>query len=88
MTLHPTVLWAQRADFVYLTVELVDIEVSSLSSCCVISNRHCFKATPTIELTADKFHFKGKGEKEQKEYECELQFFKPVDPKVTRYFRF
>ncbi|SAM00558.1 hypothetical protein [Absidia glauca] len=66
MTLHPTVLWAQRAEFVYLTVELVDIQ-----------------AQPTIELTADKFHFKGKGEKEQKEYECELQFFKPVDPKKS-----
>lgn len=27
MPLHPTVLWAQRADVVYLTVEISDIKV-------------------------------------------------------------
>ncbi|KAI8331485.1 HSP20-like chaperone [Chlamydoabsidia padenii] len=65
MTLHPTVLWAQRAEYVYLTVELTDI------------------TDPVIELTADKFHFKGKGEKEQKEYECEIEFLKSVDPQKS-----
>ena len=28
MPLHPTVLWAQRNDVIYLTVQLVDITVS------------------------------------------------------------
>jgi prostaglandin-E synthase len=28
MSLHPTVLWAQRADVIYLTVEVADIKVS------------------------------------------------------------
>lgn len=29
MTLHPSVLWAQRADVIYLTVEISDIKVIS-----------------------------------------------------------
>ena len=31
MSLHPTVLWAQRADVLYLTVEISDIKVKFVS---------------------------------------------------------
>ncbi|KAG1449730.1 hypothetical protein G6F56_008559 [Rhizopus delemar] len=60
MPLHPTVLWAQRADLVYLTVEISDI--------------HEHK----VDLKENKIVFKGKGEKEQNEYEAEIEFYGPV----------
>ncbi|KAI9496545.1 HSP20-like chaperone [Zychaea mexicana] len=61
MTLHPTVLWAQRNDLIYLTVQLVDI------------------TKPQIDVKPERFHFKGKGEKEQNEYEAEIEFYGPID---------
>jgi len=36
MPLHPTVLWAQRADVLYLTVEISDIKVSYCCCCLYI----------------------------------------------------
>ncbi|CAO3589186.1 unnamed protein product [Absidia cylindrospora] len=66
MPLHPTVSWAQRADFIYLTVNLSDI------------------TEPKINLTSDRFQFKGKGEKEQNEYECEIEFFNSVDVEKSK----
>ncbi|KAI8142741.1 HSP20-like chaperone [Fennellomyces sp. T-0311] len=61
MPLHPTVLWAQRKDCIYLTVQLIDI------------------TKPEINVKPESFHFKGKGEKEQNEYEADLEFYGPVD---------
>ncbi|ORX44954.1 HSP20-like chaperone, partial [Hesseltinella vesiculosa] len=66
MPLHPNVTWAQRADFVYLTVNLSDI------------------IDPQIDLTSEKFYFKAKAEKEQKEYECEIEFFQPINVEKSR----
>ncbi|EIE78640.1 hypothetical protein G6F46_003630 [Rhizopus delemar] len=61
MPLHPTVLWAQRANLLYLTVEISDIKEHK------------------VDLTENKLVFKGKGEKEQNEYEAEIEFFAPVN---------
>lgn len=87
MTLHPTVSWAQRAEFIYLTVNVSDITVSTChlypSSLPVTPFSFTYQE-PTIDLTADRFYFKCKGEKEQNEYECELEFLKPVDVEVGR----
>ncbi|KAI8338568.1 HSP20-like chaperone [Chlamydoabsidia padenii] len=66
MTLHPTVTWAQRAEFIYLTVNVSDIK------------------EPKLDLTADKFQFKCKGEKEQNDYECEIEFLKPIDVEKSK----
>ncbi|CAO3592999.1 unnamed protein product [Absidia cylindrospora] len=66
MTLHPIVSWAQRAEFIYLTVNVTDI------------------TEPKVSLTADCFHFKGKGEKEQNEFECEIEFLKPIDVEKSK----
>ncbi|KAI7850814.1 HSP20-like chaperone [Circinella umbellata] len=66
MPLHPTVLWAQRNDLIYLTVQLVDI------------------TKPQIDVTSERFHFKGKGEKEQNEYEAEIEFYGPVDVEKSK----
>ncbi|KAI8640391.1 HSP20-like chaperone [Parasitella parasitica] len=66
MPLHPTVLWAQRADVVYLTVEISDIK------------KH------TVDLTEKKLTFKGTGEKEQNEYEVEIEFYNDVDVQKSK----
>ncbi|KAI8060059.1 HSP20-like chaperone [Gongronella butleri] len=66
MPLHPTITWAQRAEFLYLTVNLADI------------------TNPQINLTSDKFTFKAKAEKEQNEYECEIEFSAPIDVEKSR----
>ncbi|KAL0074981.1 HSP20-like chaperone [Phycomyces blakesleeanus] len=66
MPLHPTVLWAQRNDLLYLTVELSDIK------------------TPQINIQPTKFSFKGKGEKEQNEYEAEIEFFGEIDVEKSK----
>ncbi|CAO3607342.1 unnamed protein product [Mucor hiemalis] len=66
MPLHPTVLWAQRAEVIYLTVEISDIKEHN------------------IDLTANKFTFKGVGEKEQNEYEAEIEFYGEVDVEKSK----
>ncbi|KAI8994518.1 HSP20-like chaperone [Pilobolus umbonatus] len=66
MPLHPTVLWAQRAEVIYLTVELSDI------------TKH------KVDLTENKFTFTGKAEKEQKDYEAEIEFYASVDVKQSK----
>ncbi|KAI8992026.1 HSP20-like chaperone [Mycotypha africana] len=66
MPLHPTVLWAQRADVVYLTVEISDIK------------------DPKIDLNESKINFTGKGEKEQNDYEFEIEFYGNVDPEKSK----
>ncbi|KAI9308025.1 HSP20-like chaperone [Cunninghamella echinulata] len=66
MPLHPIVSWAERAEFIYLTVNVSDI------------------TEPKIELTPTKFVFKGKGEKEQNEYECEIEFNKTVNVEKSK----
>ncbi|KAI9321312.1 HSP20-like chaperone [Dichotomocladium elegans] len=66
MPLHPSVLWAQRKDLIYLTVEVTDIN------------------KPVIEVKPNSFHFKGKGEKEQNEYEAEIEFYAAVDVEKSK----
>ncbi|KAL1934597.1 hypothetical protein VTP01DRAFT_6779 [Rhizomucor pusillus] len=66
MPLSPPVLWAQRSDFIYLTVQLTDI------------------SNPEINVTENRFHFKGKGEAEQNEYEAEIEFYAPVDVEKSK----
>ncbi|CDS14405.1 hypothetical protein LRAMOSA06574 [Lichtheimia ramosa] len=66
MPLHPTVLWAQRKDLIYLTVQLIDI------------------TKPEIDVKSDRFHFKGKGEEEQKEYEADIEFYGAVDVEKSK----
>lgn len=38
---------------------------------------------PEIDVKSDRFHFKGKGEEEQKEYEADIEFYGPVDVEVN-----
>ncbi|OBZ83922.1 Protein wos2 [Choanephora cucurbitarum] len=66
MPLHPTVLWAQRADVLYLTVEISDIK------------------NHKIDLTESKLRFTGVGEKEENEYEAEIEFYKEVDVEKSK----
>ncbi|KAI8094672.1 HSP20-like chaperone [Thamnidium elegans] len=66
MPLHPTVLWAQRNDVIYLTVEISDIKDHK------------------IDLTETKFTFKGTGEKEQNQYEAEIEFYNNVDVEKSK----
>ncbi|KAI8073432.1 HSP20-like chaperone [Gilbertella persicaria] len=66
MPLHPTVLWAQRADVLYLTVEISDIK------------------NHKIDLTEDKLRFTGVGEKEENEYEAEIEFYKQIDVEKSK----
>ncbi|KAI8886619.1 HSP20-like chaperone [Backusella circina FSU 941] len=66
MPLHPTVLWAQRADVIYLTVEVADIK------------------NHDVNVTNDKFSFKGVGEKEENQYEAEIEFYKEVDHEQSK----
>jgi len=40
--------------------------------------------TPQIDLADDKFHFRGRGGPDQREYECILEFYKPVDSGKAR----
>ncbi|KAG0185531.1 Prostaglandin E synthase 3 (Cytosolic) [Apophysomyces sp. BC1034] len=44
-----------------------------------ITNTTLYFQDPQIDVKAEKFHFKGKGEKEQKEYEAELEFHGKID---------
>ncbi|KAF7720656.1 Prostaglandin E synthase 3 (Cytosolic) [Apophysomyces ossiformis] len=39
---------------------------------------------PEIDVKPEKFHFKGKGEKEQKEYEAELEFHGKIDVEKSK----
>ncbi|KAF1806602.1 HSP20-like chaperone [Mucor lusitanicus] len=66
MPLHPTVLWAQRADVLYLTVEISDIKEHK------------------IDLTETKLRFTGVGEKEQNQYEAEIEFYGNVDVEKSK----
>ncbi|KAI7901472.1 HSP20-like chaperone [Cokeromyces recurvatus] len=66
MPLHPSVLWAQRADLIYLTVEISDIKDHK------------------IDLTENKLKFTGIGEKEQNEYEAEIEFYAAVDVEKSK----
>lgn len=38
---------------------------------------------PEIDVKSDRFHFKGKGEEEQKEYEADIEFYGAVDVEVN-----
>lgn len=42
-----------------------------------------FHQKPEIDVKSDRFHFKGKGEEEQKEYEADIEFYGPVDVEVN-----
>lgn len=42
-----------------------------------------FHQKPEIDVKSDRFHFKGKGEEEQKEYEADIEFYGPVDVEVS-----
>ncbi|ODN03391.1 Protein wos2 [Orchesella cincta] len=38
---------------------------------------------PSIQLNADKIHFKGAGGADKKEYEMDLEVFEPIDPEKS-----
>lgn len=42
----------------------------------------CIK-NPVIDVKPDRIHFKAKGEKEQNDYEFEIEFYKEVDVEVN-----
>lgn len=87
MPLHPTVLWAQRADVLYLTVEISDIKVSYCCCCSYIvflmAYTLNFLQEHKIDLTETKLKFTGVGEKEQNQYEAEIEFYGNVDVEVS-----
>ncbi|KAI7861448.1 HSP20-like chaperone [Spinellus fusiger] len=66
MSLHPTILWAQSDEVIFLTVELSDVK------------------SPVIDIQPTKFSFKGKGDKEQKEYEAEIEFYSEVETTTVK----
>jgi len=39
---------------------------------------------PQIDLADDKFHFRGRGGPDQREFDCLLEFYKPVDASKSR----
>merc|ERR1711976_756521 len=65
--LHPAVVWAQRNDKLYVTINLED---------CI---------EPEIKLEEDKLHFLAKGGPEKKEYEVNIEFFKPINPEESKF---
>merc|ERR1711893_360604 len=65
--LHPAVIWAQRNDKLYLTINLEDC------------------TNPTIKLEEDKLYFMSKGGPDKKEYEVNIEFFKPINPEESKY---
>jgi len=40
--------------------------------------------SPQIDLANDKFHFRGRGGPDQREFDCVLEFYKPVDASKAR----
>lgn len=63
----PNVMWAQRNDILFLTVNLEDCK------------------NPTIELTEQKLHFRGKGGTNKDLYDITMEFEKDVNPQESKY---
>ncbi|XP_013390948.1 prostaglandin E synthase 3 [Lingula anatina] len=67
--LHPEVMWAQRDDKLFLTINLADVR----------------KKDAKIELKEDKLIFSGNGGPEKHDYEAEIEFYAAVKPEESKY---
>ena len=63
----PNLLWAQRDEYVWITVDLTDAQEIAL------------------DLKADRLHFRCSSA--GKDYEFELNFFKPIDVEQSKYLK-
>jgi len=69
ITRTPVVLWAQRPQELYITVEIADCDAQSAK----------------IELTETGLKFSGQSEANKERYTCELEFYGKVVPEKSRY---
>ncbi|KRX27549.1 putative Xaa-Pro aminopeptidase 3 [Trichinella nelsoni] len=61
-----TVLWAQRKNYIFLTVCVEDCK------------------DPKVDITEDKFTFRGIGGTDKTPHHCEIEFYEKVDPSSVR----
>ncbi|KRX39383.1 putative Xaa-Pro aminopeptidase 3 [Trichinella murrelli] len=61
-----TVLWAQRKNYIFLTVCVEDCK------------------DPKVDITEDKFTFRGIGGTDKTPHHCEIEFYEKVDPNSVR----
>jgi len=84
LRLFPAVLWAQRKDVLFITVDVEDTEKEEIS---LTESKLTFKLTILLAYSKALLHVFSRaiGGVDRKTYAVELEFFEEVVPQVQKY---
>lgn len=83
-TATPSVTWAQRPTFVFVTINVSDVTDPDIKVSCfpVLTPKNLITE---LQVEKDLLYFKGTASADKKVYEVTIKLFKEIDPEKTKY---